>query len=76
MLGVWLAYGVQYAASAGVNRLQGPNQGKLGEKEKEKSERAHTEYRSDEVGSFLGVFEKRSLEELRGCWPAQRVVSA
>jgi len=39
---------------------------------RKKKKHVHTEYRSDEVRSFLGVFEKRGLEELRGCWPATR----
>ena len=66
VVGVWVAYGVQYAESAGVNCLPGGQSS-----EKKGSTHAHTEYRSDEVRPFLGVFEKRSLEELGGCWPAQ-----
>lgn len=74
--GASVAYGVPDAGPGGVNCLQVANQGKWVRVRRKKSKQAHTEYRSDEIGSFLGVFEKRSLEELRGCWPAQRVVSA
>lgn len=46
-----------------------------GLKQEKKGKHVHTEYFSDEIGSFLGVFEKGSLEELRGSWSGQRVVS-
>ena len=76
MVRVRVAYGVQDAAPAEVNCLQAANQRmRAREKKKKEGKHVHTEYLSDEIGSFLGVFEKGSLEELRGSWPGQRVVS-
>jgi hypothetical protein len=46
---------------------------KMGEKD---GMLVHTEDGPNEVGTFLSVPEKGGLEELRGCWPGQRIVSA
>jgi hypothetical protein len=40
------------------------------------STEVRTEDGSHEVGTFLCVLEKWGLEELGGCWPGQRGVSA
>jgi hypothetical protein len=49
------------------------HQVKMGEK---KSALVLTEDSPNEVGTFLSVPKKGGLEELRGCWPGQHIVSA